>query len=107
MKIVILGAGQVGSTVAHSLSSEDNDITVVDTNERQLRQLQDHLDIRVVHGHASHPKILVRAGIEDADLVVAVTNTDEVNMVACQVAYTLFNTPTRVARATPCKGGKK
>ncbi|KAA9131328.1 Trk system potassium transporter TrkA [Marinihelvus fidelis] len=98
MKIVILGAGQVGSTVAHSLSSEDNDITVIDTNQQQLRQLQDHLDIRVVHGHASHPKILVRAGIEDADLVVAVTNSDEVNMVACQVAYTLFNTPTRVAR---------
>jgi trk system potassium uptake protein TrkA len=98
MKIVILGAGQVGSTVAHSLSNEDNDITVVDTNEARLRVLQDHLDIRVVHGHASHPKVLVRAGIEDADLVVAVTNTDEVNMAACQVAYTLFNTPTRVAR---------
>ncbi len=98
MKIVVLGAGQVGSTVAHSLSSEDNDITVVDTDAAHLKSLQDVLDIRGVHGHASHPKILIRAGIEDADLIIAVTNSDEVNMVACQVAYTLFNTPTRVAR---------
>ncbi len=98
MKIVILGAGQVGSTVAHSLSHEDNDITIVDISEAKLRELQDHLDIRVVHGFASHPKVLVRAGIEDADLVIAVTNSDEVNMAACQVAYTLYNTPTRIAR---------
>ncbi len=98
MKIVILGAGQVGSTVAHSLSHEDNDITIVDVDSARLKELQDHLDIRTVHGHASHPKVLVRAGIEDADLIIAVTNTDEVNMVACQVAYTLFNTPTRIAR---------
>ncbi len=98
MKIVILGAGQVGSTVAHSLSHEDNDITVVDVNEEKLRDLQDHLDIRTVQGFASHPKVLVRAGIEDADLIIAVTNTDEVNMAACQVAYTLYHTPTRIAR---------
>ena len=68
MKIVILGAGQVGSTVAYSLSSEENDITVVDTNARHLKELQDRLDIRGVLGHASHPTVLVRAGIEDADL---------------------------------------
>ena len=98
MKIVILGAGQVGSTVAHSLSTEDNDITIVDVDNRRLKELQDHLDIRVVQGFASHPKSLMRAGIEDADLVIAVTNSDEVNMAACQVAYTLFNTPTRIAR---------
>lgn len=98
MKIVILGAGQVGSTVAHSLSHEDNDITIVDTNVTRLKALQDNLDIRAVHGFASHPKVLIRAGIEDADMVIAVTNTDEVNMAACQVAYTLFNTPTRIAR---------
>jgi trk system potassium uptake protein TrkA len=95
---VILGAGQVGSTVAHSLSHEDNDITVVDVDEGRLRNLQDHLDIRTVHGFASHPKVLVRAGIEDADLMLAVTNMDEVNMAACQVAYTLYHTPTRIAR---------
>ncbi len=98
MKIVVLGAGQVGSTVAHSLSTEENDITVVDTNPRRLKELQDRLDIRGVLGFASHPKVLVRAGIEDADLVIALTNSDEVNMTACQVAYSLFNTPTRIAR---------
>ncbi len=98
MKIVILGAGQVGSTVAHSLSSEENDITVVDINATHLKDLQDRLDIRGVIGHASHPTVLVRAGIEDADLVIALTSSDEVNMTACQVAYTLYNTPTRIAR---------
>jgi trk system potassium uptake protein TrkA len=98
LKIVILGAGQVGSTVVWSLAGEDNDITVVDKNAASLKHLQDNLDIRAVQGHASHPKVLVRAGIEDADLVIAVTNTDEVNMAACQVAYTLYNTPTRIAR---------
>ena len=98
MKIVVLGAGQVGSTIAHSLSEEENDITVVDINASHLKVLQDRLDIRGVVGHASHPKVLVRAGIEDADLIIALTNSDEVNMTACQVAYTLYNTPTRIAR---------
>ncbi|MBT8038815.1 MAG: Trk system potassium transporter TrkA [Xanthomonadales bacterium] len=98
MKIVILGAGQVGSTVATSLSSEENDITVVDINAAHLKELQDRLDIRGVLGHASHPRVLVRAGIEDADMVIALTSSDEVNMTACQVAYTLYNTPLRIAR---------
>jgi len=98
MKIVILGAGQVGSTVATSLSSEENDITVVDSNPAHLKELQDRLDIRGVLGHASYPTVLVRAGIEDADMVIAVTSSDEVNMTACQVAYTLYNTPVRIAR---------
>ena len=98
MKIVILGAGQVGSTVAYSLSNEENDITVVDVNPTHLKELQDRLDIRGVLGHASHPTVLVRAGIEDADMVIALTSSDEVNMTACQVAYTLYNTPTRIAR---------
>ena len=98
MKIVVLGAGQVGSTVAHSLSSEENDITIVDLDANRMKILQDRLDVRGVIGHASHPKVLVRAGIEDADLVIALTSSDEVNMTACQVAYTLYNTPTRIAR---------
>ncbi len=98
MKIVVLGAGQVGSSVAHALSREDNDITIVDTDAKRLKELQDRLDIRAVNGFASHPKVLVRAGIEDADLVIALTSSDEVNMTACQVAYTLYNTPTRIAR---------
>lgn len=98
MKIIILGAGQVGSSVAHNLASESNDITVVDANAGILQDLQDRLDLRTVVGHAAHPEILIRAGVEDADMVIAVTNSDETNMVACQVAYTLFHTPTKIAR---------
>lgn len=98
MKIIILGAGQVGSTLAASLVSEANDITIIDTNTEYLRALQEHLDLRVVSGNASHPDILAQAGAEDADMVIAVTNSDEVNMIACQVAYTLFHTPTKIAR---------
>ena len=98
MKIVILGAGQVGSTVASALVHEDNDITIVDKNQRRLKELQDQMDIRSVLGYASHPKVMERAGIEDADIVIALTSSDEVNMVACQIAYTLYNVPTRVAR---------
>ena len=98
MRIVILGAGQVGSTVASALVHEDNDITIVDKNESRLKELQDQMDIRSVLGFASHPKVMERAGIEDADLVIASTSSDEVNMVACQIAYTLYNVPTRIAR---------
>lgn len=98
MKIIILGAGQVGGHLAENLANEANDITVVDTNSHRLRELQDRLDIRTLEGKASHPAILEQAGAKDADLLIAVTNSDEVNMVACQVSKTLFNTPTRIAR---------
>lgn len=98
MKIIILGAGQVGSSVAHNLASESNDITVVDGNPQVLQDLQDRLDIRTIVGHGAHPDVLTRAGAEDADMIIAVTNSDETNMVACQVAYTLFHTPTKIAR---------
>ncbi len=98
MKIIILGAGQVGGTLAENLVGENNDITVVDMQSDRLRQLQDQFDLRVVQGHASHPRVLREAGAEDADMLVAVTNSDETNMVACQIAYSLFNTPNRIAR---------
>lgn len=98
MKIIILGAGQVGGTLAENLSGENNDITVVDTNTTRLRQLQDKFDLRVITGYASHPRVLREAGAEDADMLIAVTNSDETNMIACQVAYSLFNTPNRIAR---------
>ncbi|MDT8386600.1 MAG: Trk system potassium transporter TrkA [Thiogranum sp.] len=98
MKIIILGAGQVGTTVAQALASEANDITVVDQQAQLLKELQDHLDIRTVTGHASHPSVLIQAGIKDADLILAVTNSDETNMIACQIAHSLFRTPTRLAR---------
>ncbi len=98
MKIIILGAGQVGSTVAQSLVSESNDITVVDQNPLLLKSLSDPFDIKTTAGRASHPDVLIRAGIEDADLILAVTNSDETNMVACQIAHSLFHTPIRLAR---------
>lgn len=99
MRILILGAGQVGSTVAHSLAREEaNDITVVDRNSELLQDLQERLDIRTVCGHASHPDILRDAGADEADMVVAVTDSDETNMIACQVCYTLYRTPTKIAR---------
>lgn len=98
MKIIILGAGQVGGTLAENLVGENNDITVVDTDSSRLRHLQDKFDLRVVQGHGSHPRILREAGAEDADMLVAVTNSDETNMIACQIAYSLFNTPNRIAR---------
>ena len=93
MKIVIVGAGQVGATLAENLAREYNDITVVDINDNALRALQDRLDIRTVVGTGCYPDVLVQAGIEDADMLVAVTNSDEINIIACQVAYSLFHTP--------------
>jgi trk system potassium uptake protein TrkA len=99
MKILILGAGQVGSSAAYHLSREEaNEVTVVDMRPDVLRELQDRLDIRTVVGHAAHPDVLGRAGANDADIVVALTDSDETNMVACQVAYTAFHTPTKIAR---------
>ena len=98
MKIIILGAGQVGTSVAINLVSEANDITVIDTNPSCLQYLSEHYDLRTVCGVASYPSILGMAGARDADMIIAVTNSDEVNMIACQVAYTLFHTPTKIAR---------
>ena len=99
MKILILGAGQVGSSAALHLSREEaNEVTVVDMRANVLRELQDRLDIRTVVGYAGHPDVLERAGARDADIIVAITDSDETNMVACQVAYTLFHTPTKIAR---------
>jgi trk system potassium uptake protein TrkA len=98
LKIVILGAGQVGSSVAESLASEANDITIVDIDGARLRNLQDRLDLRTVLGSAAHPSVLVEAGIEDCDLMIAVTQSDETNLVACKLGQQLFNVPTRVVR---------
>lgn len=98
MKIIILGAGQVGASSADVLSGEGNDVTLVDINTALLRPLQDRMDIRTVSGNASYPDILQRAGAEDADLLLAVTNSDEVNMVACAIAAKMYDTPTKMAR---------
>jgi trk system potassium uptake protein TrkA len=100
MKIIILGAGQVGRTAAHHLAREAaNEVTVVDVNDELLRDLQDRLDIRTLVGSGTQPSVLEAAGARDADIFIALTNSDEVNMVACQIAWSLFNKDaTRIAR---------
>ena len=98
MKIIILGAGQVGGSLAAELASEANDITVVDVDATRLRALGDRLDIRTIQGRGSLPTVLRQAGADDADMLIAVTSSDETNMIACQVAYSLFRTPTKIAR---------
>lgn len=99
MKILILGAGQVGSNTASILSQEpQNEITVVDINYTSLANLQERYDIRTVKGNAALPHVLDEAGAQDADIIIAVTSSDEVNMIACQIAHTLFNVRLKVAR---------
>lgn len=98
MKVVILGAGQVGSSVAESLVSEANEITIVDSEPARLARIQDRLDLRTVAGNAALPSVLKRAGLEDADLLIAVTQSDQTNLCACRTAATLFKTPTKIAR---------
>jgi trk system potassium uptake protein TrkA len=99
MKIIILGAGQVGSTVASQLAREEaNEITVIDIDQTILTELQDRLDLRTICGNGSYPNMLEMAGADDADMLIALTNSDEINMVACQIASSIFHTPTKIAR---------
>lgn len=98
MKIIIIGAGQVGGTLAENLVGERNEITIVDVDTNKLHELQDKLDLQVIAGQGCHPEILANAGADDADMIIAVTNDDASNMIACQIAYTLFSTPKKVAR---------
>lgn len=99
MKIIILGAGQTGSALAEYLVTDaENDITVIDINYHLLQSLQERFDLQAIQGHPSYPNILKNAGAEDADMLVAVTNSDETNMIACQIAQSLFNVPRKVAR---------
>ncbi|MDT0594792.1 Trk system potassium transporter TrkA [Glaciecola petra] len=98
MKIIIIGAGQVGGTLAENLAGEKNEITIIDSESSILSSLQDRLDLQIVCGIGSHPDVLKKAGAEDADMIIAVTNSDESNMMACQVAHSLFKTPTKIAR---------
>jgi trk system potassium uptake protein TrkA len=99
MKIVILGAGQVGRTAAYHLAREEaNEVTVVDANEEVLRELRGRLDVRTIAGNASYPTVLEAAGASEADIIIALTSSDEVNIMACEVAYTLYRTPTKIAR---------
>ena len=98
MKIIICGAGQVGFGIAERLASEDNDVTVIDMSARLVRAISDTLDVQGIVGHGSHPDILAQAGATEADMIIAVTFIDEVNMMACEVANAIFNIPTKIAR---------
>ncbi len=98
MNIIILGAGQVGTSMAELLSKDNNNVTVVDLDNINLQKLQDRLDIRTVLGHASNPDILEQAGLEDADMLIAATQNDDTNIVACQIAHIMHKTQTKVAR---------
>ena len=98
MKVIICGAGQVGWQIARHLASEKNDVTVVDNNANLVRRATDTLDVQGVAGFASYPDILDRAGARDSDMIIAATHSDEVNMVTCQVAHSVFAIPRKIAR---------
>lgn len=98
MRVIICGAGQVGYGIAERLAAEQNDVSVIDTSADLIRSVRDNLDVRGFVGHGSHPEMLQKAGAQEADMIIAVTLHDEVNMVACQVAHSLFNVPTKIAR---------
>lgn len=98
MKVIICGAGLVGFGIARQLAAEQNDVTVIDQSPELVQKIADQLEVRAIVGHGAHPDVLERAGAADADMLIAVTHYDEVNMIACQVAHSLFNVPTKVAR---------
>ncbi len=98
MKVIICGAGRVGTGIAMQLASENNDITVIDTDREALSRISSAIDAQTVFGFACHPPVLEEAGAENADMLIAVTSSDEVNMIACQVAHSIFSTPTKIAR---------
>lgn len=98
MKVIVCGAGQVGSTIARHLATEGIDVTVIDSSVEQARKADESYDVRAIVGHAAHPDVLERAGARTADMLIAVTRFDEINMVACQVAYSLFRVGRRIAR---------
>jgi len=98
MNVVICGGGQVGSSIASYLTQEDANVTIIDNDDAIIRRLNESMDVRAHKGHAAHPEVLKQAGAKSADMIVAVTSNDEVNMVACQVAHTLFDVPTKIAR---------
>ena len=98
MKVIICGAGQVGWQIARHLANERNDVTVVDNNPELVRRATDTLDVQGVAGFASYPDVLDRAGARDADMIIAATYSDEVNMVTCQVAHSVFEVPRKIAR---------
>lgn len=98
MNVIICGAGQVGTGIAERLATEGNSVSMIDASAELVQRANDMLEVRAVHGNAAHPDILEKAGASDADMLIAVTLHDEVNMIACQVAHTLFDIPMKIAR---------
>lgn len=98
MKIIVCGAGQVGTNIAKQLSKEDNDVTVIELHPERISAISDTLDVNAYVGFCSHPKTLEEAGANQADMIIAVTESDEINMITCQVAHSLFNVPVKIAR---------
>src|SRR5690606_28191104 len=98
MKVIICGAGQVGYGIAERLSEEGNDVSVIDTSASLISRITETLDVRGYVGHGAHPDVLAKAGADQADMLIAVTLYDEINIVACEVAHALFNVPTKIAR---------
>lgn len=98
MRVIVCGAGRVGFGIARRLSRENNDVTIIDQSKELIRSIAERLDVRGVVGNGSFPEVLAEAGAREADMVIAVTYSDEVNMIACQIAHTLFNVPTKIAR---------
>ena len=98
MRVIICGAGQVGSNIARQLAGEANDVTLIDSDPNIVRKRSDNLDVRCIVGNASHPDVLANAGAKSADMLIAVTYSDEVNMVACQIGHSIFEIPEKIAR---------
>jgi len=98
MKVIICGAGEVGKTIAEHLSKEDNDVTVIDQSQENISEINDTLDVNTIIGSGSQPSILDKAGARNAEMIIAVTQSDEINMIACEVANSQFNVPLKVAR---------
>lgn len=98
MQIIICGAGGVGTSIANQLVMEGNDITVIDNSQERIEKINETLDVKAHLGFASHPSVLEEVGAEDADMIIAVTQSDEVNMMACQIAHSLFGVPTKISR---------
>ena len=98
MKVIIWGAGEVGKTLAQDLSKENNDITIIDQSDESLKEIKEHLDVNTIVGFGSQPAILNKAGASGAEMLIAVTQSDEINMIACQLASSLFSIPIKIAR---------
>ena len=98
MKIIVCGAGEIGSNIAKQLVYEDNDVTIIDESESLLRLLNKSVDLKSICGKPSHPAILEKAGADEADMIIAVSDSDEINIISCEMANHLFKIPLKVSR---------